>query len=160
MGLLVFYTAPDANGDLFSHRAPSLLSDHAPHRDGGHCTEGVDTGRIYFQQACAELRPERINGGAATRRRDTRTPAVYATTFHRADNYGFHDFEGFPRTTDVGVVVLDAPYTTHPEPVRDPADGRCRGRVRGRDSQAGRALHSSGYGLSRRSRCRCPSGRG
>ena len=54
VGLLVFYTAPDANGDMFSHRCSgSLLSDRVTVVTAGHCTEGVDSGRVYFQQAAA-----------------------------------------------------------------------------------------------------------
>jgi hypothetical protein len=44
------------------------------------------------------------------RRPATRTKA--GVTFSIADNYGFHNFEGFPENRDVGVVVLDEPYST------------------------------------------------
>ena len=77
----------------------------------GHCTEGVDEGRIYFQQSAApNYDPDAFNGwgGDPT----TGYPYTGGVTFHRADNYGFHDFEGFPENKDVGVVILDAPYTT------------------------------------------------
>ena len=113
VGLLVFYTTPDpVTGDPFSHRCSgSLLSDRRTVVTAGHCTEGVDEGRIYFQQEAApNYDPNAFNGwgGDPT----TGYPYTGGYTFHRADNYGFHDFEGFPENKDVGVVVLDAPYTT------------------------------------------------
>jgi hypothetical protein len=113
VGLLVFYTTPDpVTGDIFSHRCSgSLLPDRRTVVTAGHCTEGVDEGRIYFQQSAApNYDPNAFNGlgGDPT----TGYPYQGGFTFHRADNYGFHDFEGFPENRDVGVVVLDAPYTT------------------------------------------------
>ena len=38
-------------------------------------------------------------------------PVLIDTFMCRADNYGFHNFEGYPDTHDVGVVILDTPYT-------------------------------------------------
>jgi hypothetical protein len=76
----------------------------------GHCTEGVDEGRVYFQQAAApNYDPNAFGGwgGDPT----TGYPYLNGITFSRADNYGFHDFEGYPENRDVGVVVLDTPYT-------------------------------------------------
>ena len=113
VGLLVFYTTPDPEtGDPFSHRCSgSLLADHVTVVTAGHCTEGVDEGRIYFAQSAApNYDPDAFAGlgGDET----TGYPYEGGITFHRADNYGFHDFEGFPENLDVGVVVLDEPYST------------------------------------------------
>ena len=120
VGLLVFYTAPDANGDIFSHRCSgSLLSDRVTIVTAGHCTEGVDTGRVYFQQAAAPnysptafggLGGDETTGYPYTGGNAPNQP--YSRTFSVADNYGFHDFEGYPNNLDAGVVVLDTPYTT------------------------------------------------
>jgi hypothetical protein len=113
VGLLVFYTTPDPEtGDPFSHRCSgSLLADGVTVVTAGHCTEGVDEGRMYFAQSVApNYDPEAFGGwgGDAT----TGYPYEGGVTFSIADNYGFHNFEGFPENRDVGVVVLDEPYTT------------------------------------------------
>ena len=134
VGLLVFYTAPDANGDIFSHRCSgSLLSDRVTIVTAGHCTEGVDSGRVYFQQAAAPNYSPAAFGGLGG---DETTGYPYtggnaanqpfSRTFSVADNYGFHDFEGYPNNLDAGVVVLDAPYTTPVRHVRPAADRRRR----------------------------------
>ena len=72
----------------------------------GHCTEGVDSGRVYFQQSVAPNYDPTAFGGLGG---DPTTgyPYLNGVTFSRADNYGFHDFAGFRTTHDVGVVVLD-----------------------------------------------------
>jgi hypothetical protein len=113
VGLLVFYTTPDPEtGDPFSHRCSgSLLPDRVTVVTAGHCTEGVDEGRMYFEQSVApnyDLEAFGGWGGDET----TGYPYEGGVTFSIADNYGFHNFEGFPENRDVGVVVLDEPYST------------------------------------------------
>ena len=111
VGLLVFYTTPDpATGDYFSHRCSGTLISTRVIVTAGHCTEGVDTGRVYFQQAAApNYDPAAFGGwgGDPT----TGYPYKNGVTFKRADNYGFSNFEGYPDTKDAGVVVLDKSYT-------------------------------------------------
>ncbi|HEU4347974.1 MAG TPA: trypsin-like serine protease [Actinoplanes sp.] len=111
VGLLVFYTTPDPEtGDPFSHRCSGSLISPTVIVTAGHCTEGVDEGRVYFQQSVApNYDPDAFGGlgGDPT----TGYPYLNGITFHRADNYGFHDFDGYPENRDVGVVVLDRPYT-------------------------------------------------
>jgi hypothetical protein len=114
VGLLVFYTGPDTNGDIFSHRCSGTLISPTVVVTAGHCTEGVDDGRIYWVQSAAPNYDPSAFGGLGG---DPTTGYPYAdfgpadtSTFSRADNYGFHDFAGFPNTHDVGVVVLDQPY--------------------------------------------------
>lgn len=121
VGLLVFYVpGTPAGEDPFSHRCSgSLLSDRVTIVTAGHCTEGVDEGRVYFQQAAAPNYSTSAFGG---RGGDETTGYPYtggnaanqpfSRTFSTADNYGFHNFEGYPENKDAGVVVLDAPYTT------------------------------------------------
>jgi hypothetical protein len=111
VGLLVFYTPNTPAGeDPFSHRCSGSLINPTTIVTAGHCTEGVDEGRVYFQQSVApNYDPDAFGGfgGDPT----TGYPYENGITFHRADNYGFHDFEGYPENHDVGVVILDRPYT-------------------------------------------------
>ena len=54
VGLMVFYTDPDPEtGDIFSHRCSGTLISPTLMVTAGHCTEGVESGRVYFQQAAA-----------------------------------------------------------------------------------------------------------
>jgi hypothetical protein len=107
VGLLVFYTTPDpATGDPFSHRCSGTLISPRVMVTAGHCTEGVDEGRVYFQQAAAPNYDANAFGGWGG---DPTTGYPYegGVTFSVADNYGFSNFAGYPNTRDVGVVVLD-----------------------------------------------------
>ncbi|MDQ3887300.1 MAG: trypsin-like serine protease [Actinomycetota bacterium] len=70
----------------------------------GHCTEGVTTARVYFEQdAGAEFDPELGYNP------DTGYPLSGGVTSDELYNYGFNDFQGFPNTRDVGLVILDEP---------------------------------------------------
>ena len=100
VGLVVFY---DGAGE-FSHRCSGSLLTPRVFLTAGHCTEGVDSGRVYMQQdAGAHFDPELgfdpISG----------YPLTGGVTSHEMYNFGFHDFAGFPNTHDAGLVILDEP---------------------------------------------------
>ena len=113
VGLMVFYTDPDPEtGDIFSHRCSGTLISPTLMVTAGHCTEGVETGRVYFQQSVApNYDPDAFGGlgGDET----TGYPYLNGVTFSHTWTFG-EIFAGYPSakdTKDVGVVELDSPYT-------------------------------------------------
>jgi hypothetical protein len=151
VGLLVFYTTPDPEtGDPFSHRCSGSLISPTIIVTAGHCAEGVDEGRVYFQQSVApNYDPDAFGGlgGDET----TGYPYENGITFSRADNYGFDGFASYPDTHDVGVVVLDEPYTPPSGTFGIlPEDGLVADLVAEAGSSAKKTLRfrTVGYGLS------------
>ncbi|CAN5295009.1 hypothetical protein BH24ACT17_BH24ACT17_12740 [soil metagenome] len=110
VGLVVFY---DENGE-FSHRCSGSLLSPSVFLTAGHCTDGATTARVYFQQdAGANYDPETqvdpVSGYPEYCAEGTL--GVTCATSGELYNYGFDDFESFPNTKDVGLVILDQPIT-------------------------------------------------
>ena len=115
VGLLVFYDFSDADGDgdIFVQRCSGTLISPTIVVTAGHCVENLDDGRIYWAQSVAPNYDPTAFGGLGG---DPTTGYPYkdfgpkdTSTFSRADNFGFP--WSFPDTKDLGVVVLDKPYT-------------------------------------------------
>ena len=154
VGLLVFYDYEDADGDgdIFVQRCSgTLLADRVTVVTAGHCVEGLDDGRIYWAQSVAPNYDPAAFGGLGG---DPTTGYPYfdygpadTSTFSRADNYGYYG--GFPNTKDVGVVVLDHPYTTPSGNYGAlPTAGAIDRYVAQFKSKQDARFVSSGYGLS------------
>lgn len=100
VGLIVFY---DEAGE-FSHRCSGTLLSPRVFLTAGHCTEGVSTARVYFQQdAGANFDPDLGYDPV------TGYPLFGGVTSDELYNYGFSDFAGFPNIRDVGLAILDRP---------------------------------------------------
>jgi hypothetical protein len=105
VGLVAFYDKKD----VFLHRCSGSLITARVFLTAGHCTDattGAMHARIWFQQdAGAGFDP--VTGAPAP----SGYPVSSDVTSSKLYNYGFHDFDGFPNTRDVGVVVLDKAIT-------------------------------------------------
>jgi V8-like Glu-specific endopeptidase len=151
VGLVVFYTDDDpvsATHDPFSHRCSGTLISPTVLVTAGHCTEDVDFGRVYFQQAAA---PNYDPGAFFGFGGDPTTGYPYENGVHFsvAHNYGFHDFEGYPDIHDVGVVILDEPYTPPSGQFGLlPTDGQVSEYIAEAGSKKAATFTSVGYGLS------------
>lgn len=150
VGLLVFYTTPDPEtGDPFSHRCSGTLISPTVMVTAGHCTEGVDEGRVYFAQSAAPNYDPNAFGGLGGDE-TTGYPYQNGVTFHVADNYGFHNFAGYPNTKDVGVVELDTPVTPQNGFGILPQPGQIDRYLAASNAKKEARFTVSGYGLSDR----------
>jgi hypothetical protein len=145
VGLIVFY---DDAGE-FSHRCSGSLLTPIVFLTAGHCTEGVDSARVYFQQdAGANFDPvtelDPVTGYPEFCAAGTED---LCTTSNELYNFGFHDFIGFPDTRDVGLAILDTPILL-PEYGLLAAPGSLDELATRRGQQAV-TFTVSGYGLSR-----------
>jgi hypothetical protein len=142
VGLVVFY---DDEGEFLWRCSGSLLTDTV-FLTAGHCAdvgEGAVTARVYFEQdAGANYDPETgvdpVSGYPLT-------GGITASTLY---SYGFADFEGFPNTSDVGLVILDAPVqTVYPE-IDTYASLAAAGTLDSYGTGQDAVVTVSGYGLS------------
>jgi hypothetical protein len=107
VGLIVFY---DENGE-FSHRCSGSLISPTKFLTAGHCTEGVNSARIWFaQDAGAHLDLETLFDPVSGYPDTCLPQPAPCVTSHEMFNFGA--FTAFPDIHDVGVVILDEPVTT------------------------------------------------
>lgn len=147
VALLVFYTEPaQPDGDPYSHRCTgSLLADGVTVVTAGHCTQGVETGRAYFQTSpFPDYDPDAFGGWGG----DTTTGYPYqgGVPFSGAANLGFGS-RGLPDTGDLGVVVLDEPLTL-PRYAELPAAGAVDAYTSATSQKRDVRFTLSGYGVS------------
>lgn len=144
VGLVVFY---DAQGE-FHHRCSGSLLTSTVFLTAGHCTAGVSSARVYFQQdAGAGWNPE-TDTDPDTGYPNTcaeGTEGVLCATSDTLHNYGFPGDE-FPETKDAGLVILEQPILLD-EYARLAAPGTLDAAATHRGQQE-TPFTASGYGIS------------
>ncbi len=109
VGLVVFY---DADGEFAGRCSGSLISP-TKFLTAGHCVEGADSARVYFQQdAGAKFDPitqiDPVTGYPESCAGATfGVTCMTASTPEQLHSYGFP--APLPNSRDVGLVILDQP---------------------------------------------------
>jgi hypothetical protein len=151
VGLVVFY---DADGE-FTHRCSGSLLTSTVFLTAGHCTDattGAVSARIYFQQDAGANYDPATELDPVSGYPDTCAAGTLGTLCATSDelyNYGFAEFEGFPNTRDVGLIILDQPIEL-PEYGQLAAAGTLD-RLATRRGQQELTFTASGYGLTKSS---------
>jgi Trypsin len=151
VGLVVFY---DADGE-FTHRCSGSLLTSTVFLTAGHCTDattGAVSARIYFQQDAGANYDPATELDPVSGYPDTCAAGTLGTLCATSDelyNYGFAEFEGFPNTRDVGLIILDQPIEL-PEYGQLAAAGTLD-RLATRRGKQELTFTASGYGLTKSS---------
>lgn len=145
VGLIVFYN-PDGT---FHHRCSGSLLTPTVLLTAGHCTAGVSSARVYFQQDAGA-------GWSAETGTDPHTgyPNACAegtagklcAVSHEMYNYGFTGLDTIPETKDAGLVILEQPIMLD-EYARLAAPGTLDALAAKRGQQE-TTFTASGYGFS------------
>ena len=149
VGLVVFY---DEDGE-FLHRCSGSLLTSTVFLTAGHCTDastGAVSARVYFQQDAGANFDPATEVDPVSGYPETCAPGTLGTLCATSDelfNYGFADFEGFPNTRDVGLVILDQEIAM-PEYGALAAAGTLD-RLATRRGQQELTFTASGYGLTK-----------
>lgn len=141
-------TTFDADGALAGRCSGSLLTPTVL-LTAGHCTAGVSTAVVYFQQDAGAGYDPATGRDPSTGYPDVcaeGTLGVLCATSHELHNWGFADFAGYPDTKDLGVVILDQPIELE-EYGSLAAVGSLDGLATAKGAK-GVVFTASGYGLS------------
>ena len=146
VGLIVFY-GPDG---AFQHRCSGSLLTPTVFLTAGHCTAGVSSARVYFQQdAGADWSPE-TGTDPDTGYPNTcaeGTAGTVCAVSHEMYNYGFTGLDTVPETKDAGLVILEQPIALD-EYAQLAAPGTLDALAAKRGQQE-TTFTASGYGVSK-----------
>jgi len=120
VGLVVFY---DDEGE-FSHRCSGSLIDSTTFLTAGHCTAGVHSARVYFQQDAGAHYDPATQIDPVTGYPEFCAAGTLGVLCATSDELYDFDFANgsLPDTHDVGLVILDQPIVLSEYGVL-PADG-------------------------------------
>ncbi|HXQ39216.1 MAG TPA: trypsin-like serine protease [Anaerolineales bacterium] len=144
VGLVVFY---DESGQ-FSHRCSGSLLDSTTFLTAGHCTAGVSSARVYFQQDAGANFDPVTQVDPITGYPETCAGATLGVVCATSDELYDFDFAngGFPNTNDVGLVILGQPIELS-EYGELPSDGELDDLATARGTKD-TIFTVSGYGLT------------
>jgi hypothetical protein len=143
VGLVVFY---DEAGE-FSHRCSGALLTPIVFLTAGHCTDGMPSARVYFQQGAGANYDPETELDPVTGYPEVCAAGTLGVTCATSDELYDFDFTGrLPNTRDVGLVILDQPILL-PEYGQLAAAGSLDRLATRRGHQA-LTFTVSGYGLS------------